>query len=285
MAVETVSNVGDLDPAAPSGAAPKSEGDNHIRAIKQALRQSFAGFAGAILVTGVDGGAVNAYTLAPAQALLAYAAKMLVVFQPIVDNTDAATLNISGLGAKPIVSVAGVPLVAGDLTAGRYYTAFYDGAKFRLDNVTQNYVDQLVIAGTVPGVNNPANAGKVFSSTGATGQWIGIDGRGDPVKDKGNSGTDPVVVNYADGEGQTITATGAFTLSATGFPAGRLSGVLVRGINLGAFAMSSAGIIWLKSDNTQTSNFSQSGITFPVAGEAFFALFSYGDGKVYGKAA
>jgi hypothetical protein len=285
MAVESVTYIGDLDPSRPGGGDPKSEGDDHARNIKLALQNSFAGFVGAILVTGADGGAANAYTLTPADALPGYVTRMLAVFVPTADNTGAATLNISGLGAKPILSVAGAPLVAGDLTAGRFYSTFYDGAAFRLDNVTQNYVDQLVISGSVPGVNNPANAGKVFSSTGATGQWIALDGRGAPAKDKGSSGTTAQVVSFADGEGQTITSTGDFTLSATGFPAGRFASILVRGFGLGAHALTTTGITWVKSDGTTTTNFSASGITFPSSGEGFFALFSHGDGVIYGKAA
>jgi hypothetical protein len=285
MAVESVTYLGDLNPAWPTGAESKSEGDDHIRNTKLALQNSFPGFLGAILVTGTDGGAANTYTLVPVDPLPGYKPRMLAVFVPIAANTGPATLNISGLGAKPILSVSGAPLVAGDLTAGRFYSTFYDGAAFRLDNVTQNYVDQLVISGTVPGVKDPANAGKVFSSTGSTGQWIGLDSRGDPSTNKGNSGTNPVVVNFADGEGQSITATGAFQLSATGFPAGRFASVLVRGFALGAYAITTTGITWVKSDGTTTTNFSASGITFPNAGEAFFALFSYGDGTIYGKAA
>ncbi|WP_371763382.1 hypothetical protein [Massilia sp.] len=285
MAVESVTYIGDLNPAFPTGSEPKSQGDDHVRNIKAALQNSFAGFVGAVIATGVDGGAANAYTLTPADPLPGYVARMLAVFIPTANNTGASTLNISALGAKPILSVAGLPLIAGDLTAGRFYSVFYDGASFRLDNVTQNYVDQLVISGTLPGVNNPANAGKVFSTDGTAGQWISLDGRGAPIKDKGSSGTTPQVVNYADGEGQTITANGAFSLSATGFPVGRFASVLVRGLNLGAYALTSTGITWVKSDGTTTTNFGASGITFPASGEGFFALFSYGDGTIYGKAA
>lgn len=280
MAVENVTYVGDLDPSRPTGADPKSEGDDHARNIKKALQNSFAGFVGAILVTGTDGGAANAYTLTPADPLPGYVPRMLAVFMPTADNSGASTLNISGLGAKPILSVAGVPLVAGDLTAGRFYSTFYDGTAFRLDNVTQNYVDQLVISGSVPGVNDPANAGKVFA---AGGQWIPLDSRGDPVKDKGSATV--FTINYADGEGQTITATGAWTVNAGAFPAGRFSSVLVRGLNLGAYGGTSTGVTWIKSDGSKTTTFSASGITFPTSGEGFFALFSYGDGIVYGKAA
>lgn len=285
MAVENVTYLGDLNPATPTGAAPKSEGDDELRNIKRGLRQSFAGFLGAILVTGVDGGAANAYTLTPAQQLLAYSTKMLAVFVPTAGNTGATTLNISGLGAKEVVSVAGVPLVAGDLTAGRFYTAFYDGTRFRLDNVTQNYVDQLVIAGTVPGVDDPANSGKVFSSQNRVGTWIGLDGRGDPVFDNGDVGSGTAVIDYTKGDGQKIKAVGQHTLTATGFPAGRLAGVLLELTNYGTISLVTTGITWIKSDNSETTNFTQSGITFPAAGRGRAVLFSYGDGVVYGKAA
>jgi hypothetical protein len=285
MAVESVTYVGDLNPASPTGSEPKSQGDDHVRNIKAALQNSFAGFTGAVLVTGVDGGAANAYTLTPADALPGYVARMLAVFVPTANNTGASTLNISGLGAKPILSVAGVPLVAGDLTAGRFYSAFYDGTSFRLDNVTQNYVDQVVISGTLPGVNVPANAGKVFSTDGTAGQWISLDGRGDPVFDNGSVATGTLVIDYAKGEGQKVKATGSHTLAVTGFPVGRLAGILLELTDYGAYAIASAGITWIKSDNTETGALNQSGITFPASGRARVVLYSMGDGVVYGKAA
>jgi hypothetical protein len=281
MAVETATNIGDLNPLWPTGAEGKSDGDNHLRMFKAAARQSFAGFTGAILVSGVDGGAANAYTLTPATALTAYSAKMIVEFTPTANNTGAATLNISVLGAKALVSVAGAALVADELVAGRYYAAFYDGTQFRLLAVTKKYIDTLAVAGIVPGINDPANAGKALVGGGS---FVSLDSRGDPITNKGSTGTTAQVVNYADGDAQTITATGNFALSATGFPAGRFAAVLVRGINLGAFALTTTGITWLKSDNTTTPTFSASGITFPAAGTGFFALFSYGDGIIYGAA-
>lgn len=285
MAVENVTYLGDLNPATPTGAAPKSEGDDEIRNIKKGLRQSFAGFLGAILVTGADGGAANAYTLTSPQPLLAYSTKMLAVFVPIASNTGATTMNISGLGAKEVVSVAGVPLVAGDLTAGRFYTAFYDGTRFRLDNVTQNYIDQLVIKGTVPGVDDPSNDGKVFGSRARAGAWTSLDGRGDPVFDNGDVASGTAIIDYRKGDGQRIKATGQHTLTATGFPAGRLAGVLLELTNYGSIALVTNGITWIKADGTETTNFAQTGIAFPAAGRGRAVLYSLGDGVVYGKAA
>lgn len=285
MAIEAVTNIDDLNPAFPTGSESKADGDDHIRNIKKAIKNGFAGYLGAVLVTGADGGAANAYTLTPANALPAYSSRMLAVFVPTANNTGAATLNISGLGAKPIISVAGIPLVAGDLTAGRFYSAFYDGTSFRLDNVTQNYVDQLIVSGTVPGVNEPVNAGKVFGSTGSVGQWVNLDGRGDPTFDNGSIATGTAVFDYAKGEGQKATATGPHAITATGFPANRLSGMLVQLTNYGAYAITSTGITWIKADGTETTNFATSGITLPAAGRGRVVLFSYGDGTVYGKQA
>lgn len=285
MPVEAVTYIGDLDPTYPTGAEPKSDGDDHIRNAKKAAKNTFPGFTGAVLVTGADGGAANAYTLAPATPLPAYTAKMQVVFQAIATNTAASTLNVSGLGAKSITSETGAPLAAGDLTAGRYYGAIYDGAKFRLTSVPQNYIDQLVISGSVPGVADPANTGKVFTSVAGAGTWTSLDGRGDPVFNNGDAASGTYVINYANGEGQKIRATGAHTLTATGFPADRLAGILLELTNYGTIALVTTGITWIKSDGSETANFSQSGITFPAAGRGRAVLYSYGDGVVYGKAA
>lgn len=141
MGLETVTNIADFIRTNPTGADPISQGDNHIQNIKIALTNDFAGFTGAVLVTGVDGGVADAYTLTPTQPLTAYATDMLAEFTPNADNTGAATLNISGLGVKPIITQAGLALTAGDLGAGRVYLTSYDGASFRLISVTTAYVD------------------------------------------------------------------------------------------------------------------------------------------------
>lgn len=290
MALETSFNsIADLNAAWPDGSEKKSDGDNHLRGVKEALKKSLLGFEGAIMCSGTDGGVVNAYALIPSTALPAYSPRMVALFTPVITNTGAATLDVSGLGPKPLVAVDGSALKAGDLPAGRMTAAVYDGTAFRLLAVTKNYIDQIVVSGTLPGVNVPANAGKYFTTDGATGQWATIDltrTPGEATKNKGDSGTAAQIVNYTEGEGQTITATGVFNLSASGFPASRIAGVLLRIINGGAFpGMTSSGIVWIKSDGTKTSTFSASGIALQTSGETLIALFSYGDGTIYGKAA
>lgn len=146
----SVTHIADLNKAWPTGADPASISDDNHRNIKAALVNDFAGFTGAVLVTGVDGGAVNAYTLTPTNPVPAYTSRMIVEFSPTVANTGAATINVSGLGAKAILSAFGTALVANDLTVGNLYAAAYDGTQFRLLSVTKQYVDQAVIAGTIP---------------------------------------------------------------------------------------------------------------------------------------
>lgn len=180
MGLETVTNIADFIRTNPTGADPISQGDNHIQNIKIALTNDFAGFVGAVLITGVDGGAANAYTLTPAQALTAYANKMLVEFTPAANSTGASTLNISGLGVKPIVTQAGVAISADDLVAGCSYLAAYDGTSFRLISVTTAYVDavrayatSLAFSSALPSISG-AVADYFTTNDGATGSWSNL---------------------------------------------------------------------------------------------------------------
>lgn len=147
----SVTNISDLNKAWPTGADPASISDDNHRNIKTALVNDFAGFTGAILVTGVDGGVVNAYTLTPATPLPAYTPKMIAEFSPIVTSTGAVTLNISGLGPKNVISVSGAPLNNNDLVSGFIYAAVYDGTSFRLLSITKNYADNLSFSAVLPG--------------------------------------------------------------------------------------------------------------------------------------
>lgn len=284
MALETAVYLADLVPANPGAGDPKSAGDDHLRAIKTALRNSFAGFTGAALVTGTDGGAANAYTLTPITPLPAYGNRMLAIFAPTVNNSGAVTLNISGLGAVAVKSITGAALALGDLIFGYVYPLTYNGTEFRLTSITKNYVDQLAFAASgLPA--QTGNAGKALVTDGTSIGWASMDLRGGPIFAKGNSGTIAQVITFTDGEGQTLTSTGAFSLSAAGFPATRISAVVLRLINGGANGFSTTGINWIKSDGSFTTTFSSAGITLQAAGTDLVLLLSYGDGTVYGKVA
>lgn len=77
------------------------------------------------------GGSANALTLTPAVAMTAYADTDVVTFEAASNNSGAATLNISGVGAKAIRKMSGgadVALVTGDLIDGLRYFVNYDTA-------------------------------------------------------------------------------------------------------------------------------------------------------------
>lgn len=169
MALETGDYIANLVATNPAAADPKAQGDDHLRLIKAALLQCFAGFSGSILITGTDGGAANVYTLTPTPALLAYSPRMLVAFTPTVSNTGAATINISGLGAKAVTSVSGEALVAGDLPAGTPQWAAYDGTQFRLTSPTKRFIEQLAFSAALP--NQAGNGSKFLSTDGTNGIW------------------------------------------------------------------------------------------------------------------
>lgn len=151
MGLETnVTHINDLNPQWPTPGDPKSAGDDHIRNTKEALRNDFAGFTGAVLVTGVQGGAANAYTLGPANPLPAYTSPMQAVFTPIAANTGPATLAISGNSPMPILHGDGSALGIGELQPGQFYVVIFDGSAFRLSGVTINYVNQLAFSSALP---------------------------------------------------------------------------------------------------------------------------------------
>lgn len=168
MGLETVTNIADLVATNPTSSDPKSQGDDHIRNLKTALLHDFAGFTGAVLVTGVDGGAADVYTLTPANAIVAYTSKMLILFVPTATNlTTTPTINISALGAKSLKDVAGNAPLAGDFVAGRPYLGEYDGTDVRMMAITKNYADQLAMSAALPAQPGTAAAYNLQTLTGS----------------------------------------------------------------------------------------------------------------------
>lgn len=151
MSLETGTYIGDLNPANPPGTDPKSQGDDHLRLLKAAVKNAFPGFSGSIMVGGSATGAADAYILSPPSALLAYMANTMVVFLPSATNTTTApTLNISALGPRVIKAVNGAAVLPGDIQTGQYCVLIDTGIEYRLAGVTKNYIDNLVFSSALP---------------------------------------------------------------------------------------------------------------------------------------
>lgn len=77
----------------------------------------------------------DTYTLTPTPAATAYAAGQSWKVTFTNGNTGAATINVSGVGAKNITKRGALALVAGDIPAAATAEIVYDGTQFQLQNV------------------------------------------------------------------------------------------------------------------------------------------------------
>src|SRR5262245_45971339 len=76
---------------------------------------------------GTVGGTANAITLTPSPAISAYVAGQRFSFFATATNTDAATINVSGVGAVSVTGTAG-----GEITEGSFIEVVHSGSVFVL---------------------------------------------------------------------------------------------------------------------------------------------------------
>jgi microcystin-dependent protein len=107
------------------GQAPSSVNDS-ARAEMAAVAKFRDDIAGAI----TTGGTATAYTLTSNQAFnsLANMSGRMIAFVPHATNGATVTLNVDGLGAKPLRSAPATELLAGVLVQGTPYVATYNNA-------------------------------------------------------------------------------------------------------------------------------------------------------------
>jgi hypothetical protein len=106
----------------PEGQAPSTVNDS-ARAMMAAASKYRDDVAGAIATAG----SASAYTLASFQVFdtLAHMDGAMIAFTAHAGNGGACTLNVDGLGAKPLRSAPSTELLAGMLVAGTPYAATY----------------------------------------------------------------------------------------------------------------------------------------------------------------
>jgi microcystin-dependent protein len=123
------------------GQAPSSVNDS-----ARAMMASLAGYRDDIAGAIVTGGTSTAYTVTSYQVFdtLAHMSGQLIAFTPHATNGATVTLNVDGLGAKPLRPSPSVELVAGVLIEGTPYVALYDNsdAVWYLQN---SYVNAYVV--------------------------------------------------------------------------------------------------------------------------------------------
>lgn len=143
------------------GMAPSAVNDS-----ARSMMASAAGFRDDIAGAIVTGGTSTAYTVTSNQIFdsLANMSGQVIAFTPHATNGATVTLNVDGLGAKPLRSAPSVELPAGVLVQGTPYTALYNNsdAAWYLHNFHVNpYVAP--IGGLIPYVGTTApNSAFVF---------------------------------------------------------------------------------------------------------------------------
>lgn len=217
MSLESGTYISALDSVNPTGSDPKSRGDDHLRLIKSTLKNSFAGITGAVQVGGTNGGVANVYTLTPTPALVSYVTNMTIVFSPVVSNTGASTIDVSGLGAINLRSVSGAALISGELALGQTYKAVFNGTEFRLDSITKTYTDQLAFSTALPAqsLGFLASNGTVAAFTKSfTGYAV------DESKSSDVSSASTINLSNTVVTGNIIHVTGTTTINAITLPSG-----------------------------------------------------------------
>lgn len=141
-----------------------STGAQTVTAIPSALSD-------ADTLQGVAAG-TDTYTLTPSPALTAYSESTIYIVEFTNANTGAATLNISGLGAKAIVNSAGQALTAGMIAAGSTYLMIYDGTSFQLqrESAASSYIAPDVTAVTATATET--NTNDVVTNEGSTSKPV-----------------------------------------------------------------------------------------------------------------
>ena len=107
------------------GMAPSAVNDS-----ARAMMASTAAFRDDIAGAITTGGTSTAYTVTSYQVFssLSTMANQLIAFTPHTTNGATVTLNVDGLGAKPLRPSPSVELLAGTLIQGTPYTALYNNS-------------------------------------------------------------------------------------------------------------------------------------------------------------
>ena len=153
-----------------------SEVNNAAREGMSAHARLYADMNGTLATAG----AANAYTLTSNRALSAYASGLGFIFKANHTNTGAATINVSGLGAKDLKNVDGSALSTDHIEVDRYYFAFYQGTYFVLSPLFSNVLGNVEMkglavdsgaSGTITFGDIPTAYGSLYAD--AAGTFIG----------------------------------------------------------------------------------------------------------------
>lgn len=191
MALESAAHISEFVATNPTSTDPKSQGDDHIRLVKGAVKNDFSGFGGFVLVMGSEsqGSTENDYVVT-VSGVDAYTDGMVVIFTASHTNSAAATLGINALTPSPLVCVDGTALVGSSVASGSVVMAAYSLASGHFKMISANgalyaptppagdssmriattdFVNQVAFSAALPGQGD--SSGSFVSTDGAVASW------------------------------------------------------------------------------------------------------------------
>jgi hypothetical protein len=183
------------------GQAPSSVNDS-ARAVMAAAAKYRDDRSGALAATGSS----NAYAVTTNQGLTSLTEGFSVSFVANHTNTGTATIDVDGLGAKPLRVAGSVEAVSGEILEDAVYTAVYKSAS-----------DEWIIHGRPRRAEFPSGTVMLFRQTAAPTGW---------TKETSNNNAALRIVSGTAGTGGTADFTTAFasrTITQANLPSYNLS--------------------------------------------------------------
>ncbi len=160
-----------------------------------------------------DAGSTDAYAITVVPAITAYSAGQIFAFKANTVNTDAATLNVCGLGAKTIKKNYATDLATGDIVANQIVTVVYDGTNFQLISPAATTTTSISQAFTSSGTwTKPAGAKSISVTLIGAGGGGGLAGG---INNYGGGGGGGGAINSSQIPADLITPTVSVTVSSS----------------------------------------------------------------------
>lgn len=223
--------------------------------------------------TMITAEAMNVVLLDMAQALSRTLQKDGVTSPTATINWNLQKIASLGAGSADGDAVNFGQVFKNPTFTGAKLSASPDFADNSLLIPTTEWVRSLAFSAALPG-QTAGVAGRFLSTDGTTASWVNVDSRGVTYLAKGVSAAGPKVIDYLEGESQSMTITGATTISFTNFPANRTAALMLRLQNAGTFPPTFTGIVFIKPDGSETSNFADLGLSWQTNGRDRLVVIS-----------
>lgn len=202
------------------GQAPSTVNDS-ARAMMASVAKFRDDIGGGIVTTGTGA----AYAVTSFEGIPSLAAGFFIAFTPHTSNTGTCTINVDGLGARPLRPSPGAEFAAGVLVAGKPYTATFAATGEWIVHSTPSALvggslsttGSASIGGTL-GVTSNTTVGGTLGVTGATSlstfSSSGAGAVGGTLTVTGALGGTSAAYSAGVTVGTTLGVTGATTLSS-----------------------------------------------------------------------